>query len=54
MTMSARHAVKTEQSTGGQFRLMTANESLSVPTVNHEELPDSEDTASNNDIPDSN
>lgn len=52
MTMSARHAVKTEQSTGGQFRLMTANESLSVPTVNHEELPDSEDTASNNDIPD--
>lgn len=52
MTMSARHAVKTEQSTGGQFRLMTANESLPVPTVNHEELPDSEDTASNNDIPD--
>ena len=52
MTMSARHAVKTEQSTGGQFRLMTANESLSVPTVNREELPDSEDTASNNDISD--
>lgn len=52
MTMSARHAVKTEQSTGGQFRLMTANESLSMPTVNREELPDSEDTASNNDIPD--
>lgn len=50
MTMSARHAVKTEQSTDGQFRLMTANESLSVPTVNREELPDSEDTASNNDI----
>lgn len=52
MTMSAKHAVKTEQSTGGQFRLMTANESLSVPTVNREELPDSEDTASNNDISD--
>lgn len=31
---------------------MTANESLSMPTVNREELPDSEDTASNNDIPD--
>ena len=41
-----------EKSTTEEPAEEAPTESLSVPTVNHEELPDNEDTASNNDIPD--